>query len=75
MMMKTRRTMRAKALQTDACRLRFIEPGCMIVVTNEIEANPYQPCKRDKSSIHVRSHHNHMHMVKLYSRRTSSNSC
>ena len=33
---RTMRTMRAKALQTD--RLICIDPGCMIVVTNEIES-------------------------------------
>jgi hypothetical protein len=33
MMMRTRRTMRAKALQTD--RLICIDPDCMIVVINE----------------------------------------
>jgi hypothetical protein len=47
--------MRAKALQTD--RLICIDPGCMIVVTNEIESTLQEPrvVATDLIRIHVRS--------------------
>jgi hypothetical protein len=49
MMMRTRRTMQAKALQTN--RLTCIDPGCMIIVINEIESNVPQSYELENSSI------------------------
>jgi hypothetical protein len=48
MTMRTTRTMRAKALRTD--KFTYIDSGCMIVVTHEIESNPPHSHELERSS-------------------------